>query len=296
MEPDFTGKRAPKHKVHLESSHRSLHDFEICIIKHFEDKIVKTEPGFLFQGNRKIPITVTCLDISIEELRQSGLLERYQREHNEKLHRFSERGKTKKWVPGQRLREYLSTQGTMEFNPKHLDAFMRYGFEKRKATVSAQKTIIYDKQKYTVVVGAEKFSPYKSTPVLVSHYHNKLYIFESQKDGVYLGEALCQVFSKKPETAIKKSEKRLKQNEVEQIAGLLEKQNMSVDMNSLIACYRDGLTISIASAICETNAARYDQLGAKLNAPDRVGFVRFNAFLIDFKRYYQRMAARRYLP
>ncbi len=38
MEPDFSGVRSPKHKVHLESSHRSLHNFEIRIIKKFEDK------------------------------------------------------------------------------------------------------------------------------------------------------------------------------------------------------------------------------------------------------------------
>ncbi len=290
MEPDFSGKRSPKHKVHLESSHRSLHDFEIRIIKHFEDKIVKTEPGFLFKGSKKIPIIVTCLDISIEELRKSALVELYRREHNETSHRFSEEGKTQTWVPGQRLREYLSAQETMEFKPDHLDAFARYGFDKRKATVSAQKTIMYDKHKYSVVVGAEKFSPHKSTPVLVSHYNNKLYLFECRKDGVYLGEALCREPSEKPKTAIKKAEKRMRQNEVEQIAGFLENGAMSVDMNTLIACYRDGLTFSIAKAICETNAARYDQLGAKLDDPGRVGFVRFNAFLIDFKRYHQRMA------
>jgi len=36
MDPDFAGVRSPKHKVHLESSHRSLHNFEIRIIKKFE--------------------------------------------------------------------------------------------------------------------------------------------------------------------------------------------------------------------------------------------------------------------
>ncbi len=294
MEPDFSASRSPKHKVHLESSHRSLHDFEIRIIKHFEHKIIKTEPGFVFSGSKKVPVTVTCLDITLEALRQSGLIELYRRQHNETLHRFSHAGKTRKWVPTQRLREYLSDQKTMEFNRQHLEAFMRYGFDKKKATVSRHKTIIYNKQKYAVVVGAEKFSPHKSTPVLVSHYHNKLYIFECGKDGVYLGEALCQQASIVPESSIKKTEKRLKQNEVEQIAGYLQTNAMSVDMNALIGCYRDGLTYSIAKAIFEANTARYDQLGAKVDDPDRVGFVRFNAFLIDFKRYHQRKADRHY--
>jgi hypothetical protein len=69
---------------------------------------------------------------------------------------------------------------------------------------------------------------------------------------------------------------------------------MSVDINALIACYCDGLTFSIAKAICEANTARYDQLSAKLDDPGRVGFVRFNAFLIDFKRYHQSMAGQHY--
>jgi hypothetical protein len=222
------------------------------------------------------------------------MLELYRRQHNEAPHRFTERGKTQSWVPGQRLREYLSDQQTMQFDPDHMDAFMRYGFNKKKATVSAQKTIAYNKHKYTVVVGAEKFSAHKSTPVLVSHYDNKLYIFERGKDGVYLGEALCQPPSKKPTSAIKKAENRLKQNQVEQITGYLENRAMSVDINALIACYRNGLTFSITKAICEANAARYDQLGAKLDDPGRAGFVRFNAFLIDFKRYHQTMAGQQY--
>jgi hypothetical protein len=287
MEPDFSGRRSPKHKVHLESSHRSLHHFEIRIIRKFADKIVKTEPGWAFKGNKKEPIVVTCLNISLEQLRKGQMLELYRREHNESLHRFSEGGKTVKWVPSQKLGAYMSDQQTMEFDPDHVQDFVRYGFDKRKAVVSPQKTITYDKQKYTVVVGAEKFSSYKSTPVKVSCCNNKLYIFEPQKDGVFLGEALRQKPSEKPKSVVERSEKRLKKNEVEQIAAYLEKRQMSVDMKSLIACYRNGLSFNIAKAVFEANTKRYDRLMAKLNEPDRAGFVRFNAFIIDYDRYRQ---------
>ena len=285
MEADFTGRRSPKHKVHLESSHRSLHHFEIRIIKKFEDAIVKTEPGFCFKGNKKEPIVVTCLDIAIEQLRQSRMLELYRQEHNDSLHRFCEAGKTLKWVPREKLKAYLSDQQPIQFDPDHIDAFIRYGFDKRKATVSTQKTITYDKRKYTVVVGAEKFSSYKSTPVAVSRCNNKLYIFEPKKDGLFLGEALSQQPSPKPKSVVEKSEKKLKQNEIEQIAAYLENQQMSVDINSLICCYQSGLTSNIAKAVFENNTKRYDQLVAKLQQPDRAGFVRFNAFVIDYKRY-----------
>ncbi len=288
MEADFTGKKSPKHKVHLESSHRSLHHFEIRIIKKFEDAIVKTEPGFCFKGNKKEHITVTCLDITIEQLRQSRMLELYRQEHNNSTHRFSEAGQTQRWSPSQKLKAYLADQQTMEFDPDHIDDFIRYGFDKRKATVSTQKTITYDKRKYTVVVGAEKFSSYKSTPVHVSHHNNKLYIFEQKKDGVFLGEALCQQPSQKPKSVVKKSQKRLKQNEVEQIAAYLQNQQMSVDINSLICCYQSGLTFNIAKTVFENNTKRYDQLGARLLQPERAGFVRFNAFVIDYQRYQQK--------
>ena len=285
MEADFTGSRSPKHKVHLESSHRSLHHFEIRIIKKFEDAIVKTEAGFCFKGNKKQPIVVTCLDITLEQLRGSRMLELYRREHNDSVHRFSEAGQTQRWCPSQKLNAYLADQQPIEFDPDHIDDFIRYGFDKRKATVSTQKTITYNKQKYTVVVGAEKFSSYKSTPVAVSSCNNKLYIFEPQKDGLFLGEALCQQPSQKPKSVVEKSEKRLKQNQIEQIAAYLENQQMSVDINSLICCYQSGLTSNIAKAVFENNTKRYDQLVAKLQQPDRAGFVRFNAFVIDYKRY-----------
>ena len=140
-------------------------------------------------------------------------------------------------------------------------------------------------------MGAEKFSSHKSTTVQVSRHNNKLYIFEHKKDGVFLGEALCQQPSEKPKSVVEKSEKRLKQNEVEQVAGYLEKRQMSVDMNSLISCYQSGLTFNIAKAVFENNTKRYDRLAAKLHEPDRAGFVRFNAFIIDYNRYQRKQLA-----
>ncbi len=285
MDPDFAGVRSPKHKVHLESSHRSLHNFEIRIIKKFEDKIAKIEPGFAFKGNKKVQIKVTCLDITIQELKQSQMIKVYQREHNENSHRFSEGGKTQTWIPSQKLQAYLSDIETMQFDPVHIEAFMKYGFIKKKATVSTLKTITHNKQKYTVVEGCENFGSHKSTTVKVSHYNNKLFIFENKNDGVFLGEALCQKPSHKPESVIKKTKKRLKQNEVEQIAGYLESKEMSVDITALISCYQNGLTFNIVKIIFEKNITRYEQLGAMLQDQSRSGFVMFNAFLIDYKRY-----------
>ena len=103
-----------------------------------------------------------------------------------------------------------------------------------------------------------------------------------------MGEAVCQQPSKKPQYVTKKAEKRLKKNEVEQLARYLEKNSMSVDMKALISCYQNGLTVKIAKAVFKKNMNRYEQLSAKLQDQSRAGFMLFNAFLIDYKRYRQR--------
>ncbi|MCP3965821.1 MAG: integrase [Lentisphaerae bacterium] len=288
LDPDFSAARSPKHKVHLESSHRSLHNFEILIIKRFEDKIITTEPGFIFKGGKKEQVMITCLDITLYELRQSRILELYRREHNESFHRFSEQGKVQKWIPDQKLHTYLADQDTLNFDAAAMDSFMKYGLNKKRATVNRDRTIIYDKQKYVIVVGAEKFNTYKSKAVKVSYYNNKLYLFEDKEDGICLGEAICQMPSQKPLSVLKKAECRLKKNEVEQIARYLENNQMSVDMKALIAGFQDGLTLRIAKTIFEKNKDRYIQLGANLQNQSQIGFVMFNAFLIDFKRYRQK--------
>jgi len=108
LKPDFTRINAPKDKVHLESSHRSLHNFEMRIIKHFENRIVKLRPGYIFKRNRKENIMITLLDIDLDDLRKSGLLEIYRKEHNENIHYFSVDGKISAWVPNAKFKTGLS--------------------------------------------------------------------------------------------------------------------------------------------------------------------------------------------
>jgi len=103
MESDFSRIHAPKDKAHLESSHRSLHNFEIRIIKAFENRIKKTIPGFIFSDGKKQKITVTCLDISLHDLKTSSLMEEYRHEHNSTRHYFSEEGKVSAWIPDKKL-------------------------------------------------------------------------------------------------------------------------------------------------------------------------------------------------
>ena len=285
LDPDFSARYSPKHKTHLESSHRSVHSFEIRIIKAFEKSIVKTEPGFLFKNGKKRKITVTYLDVSIEQLRDSGLIEVYRREHNEKRHRFSIQGRTARWVPKERLDQYVSGEKTIVFEPADVEGFMTYGFDKKKATVSKERTITYQNQTYYVASGAEKFSRQHSTKVFVSDVNGKLFIFEYRQDGILLGEALCQGPSKKPQFKAGQALKRLQVNEVEQIGAFLEARAMAVNMATLIAKHRQGLTLAMAKQIYQKNQARYDTYSLRLkNAPEKLAVALFNAFLMDYDR------------
>jgi len=226
MEPDFARVYAAKEKAHLESSHRSLHNFEIRIIKAFENRIVKTEPGYLFAHGKKDKITVTFLNITLADLKNSGLIEAYRHEHNSTKHYFSENGKTSSWIPDQKLGDYFKKEvDTLSFSSQEVKEFVKYGFKKTTATVSKKKTIRYDNQDYYVTVGGDLFSHHKSTPVHISQYHDKLFIFEQAPNGILLGEALAQ---KPYEKTTKPSDSEPVPNELEQIISFLEQHSMVV--------------------------------------------------------------------
>jgi len=283
LKADFARKQTPKDKAHLESSHRSLHNFEIRIIKAFENRIVKTEPGYIFNNGKKQKIVVTYLDIDLDELRKSGIVEAYRLEHNDSKHYFSVEGKTMSWVPSQKLEAYLAGVKTISFSAEHVKDFMKYGFEKIKATVSAKGTLTFQKQTYIVVDGADKFSRHQSTKVYVSAVNGKLLIFEFKEDGILLGEALCQEPFIKPD---KNSLTGIKENEVERIIGFLSENNMLVDRVTLIECHRKGLSLPMTKTIYERNRARYDSYRLKLRQPPEItGKALFNAFILDCSKH-----------
>ncbi len=281
MEPDFSRVCAPKDKVHLESSHRSLHNFEIRIIKTFENRIVKTEPGYVFKNGKREKITVTLLDIGLEELRKHNILETYRKEHNGLKHYFSENGMTTIWIPEQKLENYLSEVSPIVFSSSDVKEFVKYGFRRIKATVSNTGTITFGNRKYYIASGAENFSKHKSTKVFISCFANKLFIFEYKDDGLLLGDALCQKPFEKPVYPGHKIES----NEVELIATFLEQQGMMIERVSLIEKKGNGLTLATAKDIYKRNKRRYKNFLLKLNQPqEKIGIAMFNAFLLDCER------------
>ncbi len=288
MEPDFARIHAAKEKAHLESSHRSLHNFEIRIIKAFEDRIIQTEPGYSFAHGKKEKITITFLDITLGDLRNSKLIEAYRHEHNSKKHYFSENGKVSSWVPSQKLAGYFKEAvDTLSFSSQEVKEFIKYGLKKTKATISKKKIIRFDNRDYYVTVGAELFSSHKSTPVHISQYHDKLFIFEQAPNGILLGEALAQKPCEKP---VKPSDSEPEPNELEQIIIFLEQHSMVVDRPALIEYHHNGLSLAMAENVFRLNQNRYSAFMKTIRQPEkRVGEAVYNAFLLDCQNHLRRV-------
>ncbi|MDD4274396.1 MAG: integrase [Desulfobacter postgatei] len=283
LAPDFSRVYSPKDKAHLESSHRSLHNFEIRIIKAFEDRIVKTVTEYDFKRGKKEKITVTLLDISLQELRSSTMLSEYRNEHNHTQHYFTEDGVVSAWVPAQKFDAFLSTLAdTLNFTPDQVQEYMKYGYNKIKATVSKNRTIRHDKRDYYVTSGADKFSKHKSTPVKISRYKDKLFIFEPGEDGILLGEAIAKKpFDRPPEP----EPSPVPPDELDTIIALLEKHNMAVDRPVLIEVYHKGLTLARVAQVLDHNQSRYADYIKKINQPDnRRNQALFNAFMLDCQK------------
>jgi len=288
MEPDFSRIHAPKDKAHLESSHRSLHNFEIRIIKAFENRIKKTEPGFIFSRGKKEKITVTCLDISLHDLKASPLMEEYRHEHNSTRHFFSEKGKVSAWVPDKKLASFFSTGiDTLSFTSDQVKEYMKYGFQKIKATVSKKKTIRFANQDYYITLGVELFSSHKSTPVQISLYNDKLFVFEPKDNGILLGEALAKKPFEKP---FKSLTIKPEANELDRIIAFIEQNSMVVNRPTLIETYHKGLSLDMAKQIFNHNQKRYIAYAKKIKQPgNRKGLALFNAFILDCQNHQRRI-------
>lgn len=284
MEPNFARIHAAKEKAHLESSHRSLHNFEIRIIKAFEDRIVKTEPGYSFACGKKNKITVTFLDINLDDLRNSGLIEAYRHEHNTTKHYFSENGRVSSWIPNQKLTDFFGAEHEiLTFSPEQVKEYIKYGFKKVNATVSKRKMIRFRNQDYYVTVGADLFSSHKSTPVQISQYHDKLFIFQPTANGLLLGEALAQ---KPCEKRTKPSDGAPEPNELELMTTFLTQNGMVVGRPALIECHLKGLTHLMAKKVFRLNQNRYSAYMKKIRQPEqRKGEALFNAFLLDCQNH-----------
>ena len=214
-------------------------------------------------------------------------MHQYRHEHNSTKHYFSENAKISAWVPEQKLAQFFETStDTLSFSPEQVKEYMKYGFRKIKATVSKKKIIRFENQDYSVTVGAHSFSRHKSTPVQISKYNDKLFIFEPKQDGVLLGEALAQKPFEKP---VKSSAHQLEPDELELTIAFLEQHGMVVNRPALIEIHHKGLNLAMAKKIFQLNEKRYTTYVKKMRQPEkRKGAALFNAFLLDCQSHQRR--------
>lgn len=273
MDADFARVRAPKHKVHLESSHRALHNFEDQVILALpQEKIIESKKAVKFINGKQISGTVRRFDCTIEELRATGIIEKYREEHNTRMHNFSEGGITRRWIPAEKLGEYLRTVECLKFTEADTEKFKAYGYPKTKATVRRDGTLTYKNRQWQTTDA--RFMGIK-TRVRVSDLGEKLLIFEEKENGMILGSAMAVGPSTKPKFVETRSKDRSQVNDYDLISAYLEKSGMTVNHERLQEMYAKNLRLDQAVEMVTENRERY---------AGKAGFIAFHLFYSDFAR------------
>lgn len=272
MIDDFSRVGTPVDKAALESSHRALHDFERYIINRFKDRITGQSQKQKKFGNGFRTITVTHLDITLEELNASGVIQEYQRQHNNLPHKptvngkqttwilddagepvLDNDGKKMKWIPEPIWQRHLADNETFTFDEADLEANRIYGYTKHKGTITKQGYVQYKTEKY-FVSNRSLYSRVRGTEIQYSIIGGgKIALFNAQQDGVYLGEAICLQAPVKPQKIIDMEQKKidkavgksLYRNIVDQFAPFEMFFNED-EINNLI---NQGLTEAITQAV-----------------------------------------------
>ena len=272
---DFARPYKPKDKAHLESSHRALHNFELLIIRHFADRVVETNiknKSFGGEGESKKyrEITVTDLDITIEELRESGLIQEYVRRHNERAHQFTMEGKQQSWIPEARWQKYLKKYDRFaKFTEEDFERNRIQGYTKSlKPSIAAGSNFgqfTYNGERYKIEAGIEdKFSRANPTKVAASEIGDGVIaLFNDADDGVLIGKAYRLKGSKVSQKHLdKREEKVIKIKQDGAFAAVkkqLEEYGVKVDECEITRMIGEGLTVELTTEIlASNNAIRYD--------------------------------------
>ncbi|TAN71579.1 MAG: hypothetical protein EPN17_00815 [Methylobacter sp.] len=288
---DFARAGTPKDKAHLESSHRAFHSYEGTIVKHFKDQIDSQYKKQKKTGNQLKTVTVTRLNISLDELNNSGITADYMRQHNLNKHRFSEDGVQRSWVPDDRWNAHLAANQTFKFKQEDIELCRRYGYTKAAATISKDGTITYQKRKYSVANQA-LWSRHSSTKVKVSLIDDHLAIFRDSDEGVYLGDALALVAPVKSEKLLAKEKAKVVKihtdNEFFTIVAELKRVGMIVNEDRLKQMLADGLTYEAISQLLVDKYERYSQKPGTI--------VPFNLFASDVKEWLGENKGKKLIP
>jgi hypothetical protein len=279
FEDDFARVLKAKDKVHLERSHKTLHNFEFFVIQEFKDRIASREQGTKFFCDRMEKVMITHLDITLNELKASEIMEKYRENHNNGSHIFTDDGQRMRWVPNQKLEEYLAGTHTFEISDKVVESLGVYGFTKDVISAPKSRNFVYRGRQYFIFREVNNFYKLRSMDkVRVSVSGDQLFIFEDKNDGTLILTAFttqAPVMSK-PE---KRDRKKAEQNQYDKIISLLESRGMVINKKRLLREFESGLSLNIATQLVEQHAEKYSKYAGEK------GFISFNLFLADYVNF-----------
>jgi len=172
---DYARAGTLKDNAHLDSSRRAFCIFELSVIEYYKkhNKVVGTFKRRRSNDSLFAQYEVTMIDISLEEFKESGLLEEYQSKHNNSNHRFAENGWQKTWIPNVKYDAHLKLHPVFNFTEEDALRNSVLGYTKQKAVVNKEGLITFEKLRYSVPQDAD-FSRTNPTPVYICNIGNGL--------------------------------------------------------------------------------------------------------------------------
>ena len=278
---DFARVRKAKDKIHLERSHKNLHNFEFFVIREFADRIVERKEVTKFFSGKMEKVMVTYIGITLDELKASGIMEKYRNEHNRESHIFTDDGQRTRWVPEQEIKSYLAQADTVSISEKDIEFLGVYGFTKDVIAAPKARSFVYHGRQYFIHKEVSNFYQLRRMDkVRVSADGDQLFIFEDKDDGTLILTAFTTQSPARSEKAVKeKKTKNQTKNQTDLVISLLESVGMVINKNRMLREFENGLTFDIAMELVKLNADKYAKYSGEK------GFIAFNLFLADFINY-----------
>lgn len=279
---NFAKAGRPRHKAHIESSHRLLHGFEDFIMLNIQkDKLVERIQSFRINtsGHKEV-VTISRYDINLSELKATGIIEAYLKEHNETSRLFSVSGQMEKWSPREKFETYLKLQDSFNFKKEDIQHCLKYGLPKEAATVGKDGLIRFNKKDFKVLTGQVRYYG-KRLKIKVSEYNNKLYLFNSGKEGLLIGEAvlISEISPKTPSP----SSIKLPANEFEHLMIMLKQNGFFLGVQEtqrITTLFNQGLTLNLAQKILLEYQVIYDKYRKNTEFDQaQAGLILTNLFL-----------------
>jgi hypothetical protein len=281
FDDDFARVLKAKDKIHLERSHKTLHNFEFFMIQEFTDRITLRQEGTKFFSGKMEKTVISHISITLSELKASGIIEKYRDNHNSTSHIFTDDGQRIRWTPQQKLDEFMYGVETTMISEKDIQSLNVYGHRKNVISAPKARSFVYHGRQYFIHKEVSNFWQLRRMDkVRVSEDGDQLFIFEDRDNGTLILTAFATQSPVRSEKAVKeKDAKKKTQNQTDLITALLENNGMVLNKSRLLREFENGLTLEISEELVKQHTDKYSKYtGDK-------GFIAFNLFLADFINY-----------